>query len=126
MPISYCPSGHKVSYSGVKPAKCPSCNGPMEVKPIHIPAAGPVKTAAKPGTYSWASETEEVIHAIEQGDFGGMDISISKGEFDGKLPTIKDVRENGAVGGVDLREANGPGSNRGVSAASLVAEMLKS
>jgi hypothetical protein len=98
----------------------------MEVKPIHIPAAGPVKTAAKPGVYSWESESQEVVHAIEEGSFGGMDIVLNRDQFDGKIPTIKDVRENGAIGGVDLRSSNSPGGrNTPISAASLVQEMLK-
>lgn len=128
MPIAYCPChGHKVQYTGIKPKECPTCGQPMEMKasaaaPISIPTKSVAKTSGK---YSWETETAEVIHAIESEAFGGMDLVIKKDPNDGKIPTIKDIRENGASGGLDLRESRAPNGKGGINAASLVAEMLK-
>lgn len=152
MPVVYCPiKAHRVQFSGIKPAKCPTCGADMSPPPVVASqAAATVVLAPISRKQTWAdigfvsNQSLEEQDRLERGGSSARsgrrqetaeiedgDIAFDRGTLrvskdDTKLMTVQELRESGQA--VERTGDSGTrvegASNRVLSTADLVKEMI--
>lgn len=125
----YCPRGHRIEHSGVKPANCPTCGSEMEPKLVAPPLEEYSDASFAPRRHPARSRPMEVeTYEDDDGeDLGGyaFDRGTAKVIKDNSVMTVKDLKASGmSVERVEASESSPGGSNTAVRTEDLVAEII--
>lgn len=144
----YCAQGHRVSYDAVRPTKCPSCQGPMDVTPVarpeptYQPTSHAPASRGEPQAYRYNVrpddqwDSDQVLPAggprfqrgpaqVEGFDEGSIITHVKQvraGEV--TLKTIGELGADGIQTDRSAMEPRAPQGNKAVRADAIVREML--